>query len=92
MRARNVSDSPSLGAIASACENARRAVRARTGQRLEIKEVDEGIWIVGLKSDDLGFFGLEQKTLQPLDNSFGPRLSPMSSDWTNLELAETVSA
>jgi len=27
---------------------------------------------------DLGYFDLEQKTLQLLDNPFGPRLSPMS--------------
>jgi hypothetical protein len=27
---------------------------------------------------DLGYFDLEQKTLQPLDNPFGMRLSPMS--------------
>jgi hypothetical protein len=27
---------------------------------------------------DLGYFDLEQKTLQALDNPFGPRLSPMS--------------
>jgi hypothetical protein len=26
----------------------------------------------------LGYFDLEQKTLQPLDNPFGARLSPMS--------------
>jgi hypothetical protein len=26
----------------------------------------------------LGYFDLEQKTLQPLDNPFGTRLSPMS--------------
>ena len=48
------------------------------GQRLGIKEVDEGIWIVSFMSYDLGFIDLEQKTLQPLDNPFGPRLSPMS--------------
>ena len=48
------------------------------GQRLQIKEVDEGIWIVSFMSYDLGFIDLEQKTLQPLDNPFGPRLSPMS--------------
>ena len=47
------------------------------GQRLGIKEVDEGIWIVSFMSYDLGFIDLEQKTLQPLDNPFGPRLSPM---------------
>jgi transposase InsO family protein len=48
------------------------------GQRLGIKEVDEGIWLVSFMSYDLGFIDLEQKTLQPLDNPFGPRLSPMS--------------
>ena len=47
------------------------------GQRLGIKEV-EGIWIVTFMSYDLGFIDLEQKTLQPLDNPFGPRLSPIS--------------
>jgi transposase InsO family protein len=48
------------------------------GQRLGIKEVDEGVWIVSFMSYDLGFIDLEQKTLQPLDNPFGPRLSPIS--------------
>jgi transposase InsO family protein len=48
------------------------------GQRLGIKEVDEGIWLVSFMSYDLGFIDLEQKTLQPIDNPFGPRLSPMS--------------
>lgn len=48
------------------------------GQRLGIKEVDDGIWIVSFMRYDLGFIDLEQKTLQPLDNPFGPRLSPMS--------------
>jgi transposase InsO family protein len=48
------------------------------GQKLGIKEVDEGIWLVSFMRYDLGYFDLEQKTLQPLDNPFGPRLSPMS--------------
>lgn len=48
------------------------------GQRLGIKEVDDGIWIVSFMRYDLGYFDLEQKTLQPLDNPFGPGLSPMS--------------
>ena len=47
-------------------------------QRLGIKEVDEGIWLVSFMRYDLGYFDLEQKTLQTLDNPFGPRLSPMS--------------
>jgi hypothetical protein len=44
------------------------------GQRLGIKEVDEGIWIVSFMRYDLGFIDLEQKTLQPTDNPFGPGL------------------
>ncbi len=48
------------------------------GQRVGIKEVDEGIWIVSFMHYDLGYIDLEQKTLQPLDNPFGTRVSPMS--------------
>ena len=48
------------------------------GQRLGIKEVDEGIWLVSFMHYDLGYIDLEQKTLQPLDNPFGARLLPMS--------------
>lgn len=48
------------------------------GQRLGIKEVDDGIWLVSFLDYDLGYIDLEQRTLQTLDNPFGPRLSPMS--------------
>jgi transposase InsO family protein len=48
------------------------------GHSLGIKEVDDGIWLVSFMHYDLGYIDLEQKTLQPLDNPFGPRLSPMS--------------
>jgi transposase InsO family protein len=51
---------------------------ALAGQKLGIKEVDEGIWLVSFMAYDLGYIDLEQKTLQPLDNPFGPRVSPMS--------------
>ena len=53
-------------------------VRRLAGQKLGIKEVDNGIWLVSFATYDLGYFDPEQKTLQPLDNPFGPRLSPMS--------------
>ncbi|KRR06542.1 hypothetical protein CQ12_33615 [Bradyrhizobium jicamae] len=43
----------------------------------QFEEVDEGIWLVSFMHYDLGYFDLEQKTLQPLDNPFGARLSPM---------------
>ena len=48
------------------------------GQRLGVKEVDEGIWLVTFIDYDLGYIDLEQRSLQPIDNPFGPRLSPMS--------------
>ena len=47
------------------------------GQRLGIKEVDEGIWLVSCIDYDLGYIDLERRTLQPVDNPLGPRLSPM---------------
>jgi transposase InsO family protein len=48
------------------------------GQRVGIKEVDDGIWLVSFMQYDLGYIDLEQRTLQPLDNPFGTRLLPMS--------------
>ncbi|MGI0490146.1 hypothetical protein ACN4EK_32720, partial [Pantanalinema rosaneae CENA516] len=38
------------------------------GQRIGIKEVDDGIWLVSFMTYDLGYVDLEQRTLQPLDN------------------------
>ena len=46
------------------------------GQKLGIKEVDDGIWLVSFMHYDLGYFDLEQRTLQTLDNPFGPRIVP----------------
>ena len=48
------------------------------GQRLGIKEVDDGFWLVAFIDHDLGYIDLEQRNLQPIDNPFGQRLSPMS--------------
>src|ERR687884_723307 len=71
--------SSSPPAAASACIAKRINVSTvLAGQRLGIKEVDDGIRIVSFMRYDLGFIDLEQKALQPLDNPFGPSLSPMS--------------
>jgi hypothetical protein len=43
-----------------------------------VKEVDTGIWLVSFMDYDLGYIDLEEKTLQPLENPFGPKVSPMS--------------
>jgi hypothetical protein len=43
-----------------------------------LKEIEDDIWLVSFMHYHLGYIDLEQKTLQPPDNPFGPRLSPMS--------------
>lgn len=48
------------------------------GQRLGVKEVDDGIWLVSFMTYDLGYIDLEQKTLQTIANPFGPIVLPMS--------------
>ena len=48
------------------------------GQKLGIREVDDGIWLVSFMHYDLGYIDLEQRTLQTIDKPFGTRLSPMS--------------
>ena len=73
--ARAVLKSPSRS-----CGRSSRARQSSTvaGQRLGLKEVDDGIWVVSFMAYDLGYIDLEQKTLQPIDNPFGTRVSPMS--------------
>ncbi|WP_246116934.1 hypothetical protein [Denitrobaculum tricleocarpae] len=48
------------------------------GQRVGIKEVDDGIWLVSFMNYDLGYIDLEQKTLQTIDTPFGSSVLPMS--------------
>jgi len=47
------------------------------GQAVGIKEVHDDIWLVSFMDYDLGYFDLDTRMLEPLDNPFGPRLSPM---------------
>ena len=48
------------------------------GQTLGIKEVDDDIWLISFMHYDIGYSDLDQKTLELIDNPFGPKLSPMS--------------
>jgi hypothetical protein len=52
--------------------------RSLAGQAVGVKDVDHGIWLVSFMNYDLGYIDLEEKTLQPLDNPFGARVSPIS--------------
>src|SRR6266550_8773576 len=47
------------------------------GQAVGIKEVHDDIWLVSFMDYDLGYFDLDTRMLETLDNPFGPRLSPM---------------
>ena len=47
------------------------------GQAVGLTEVQDDIWLVSFMDYDLGYFDLETRVLEPLDNPFGPRLSPM---------------
>ena len=48
------------------------------GEGGDAVERDDAAWLVSFMHYDLGYIDLEQRTLQPLDNPFGPGLSPMS--------------
>lgn len=45
-----------------------------SGQDVGVKEVGDGIWLVSFMTYDLGYFDLEGRRLEPLDNPFGPRV------------------
>src|SRR5215471_6657803 len=47
------------------------------GQAVGLKEVHDDIWLVSFMDYDLGYFNLETRVLEPLENPFGPKVSPM---------------
>ena len=48
------------------------------GQKVGLKEVEDGIWLVTFMQYDLGYIDLEQRTLQTIDTPFGSSVLPMS--------------
>jgi len=48
------------------------------GSELCVKEVYDDIWLVSFMDYDLGYFDLETRVLEALENPFGPKLLPMS--------------
>ena len=47
------------------------------GQAIGIREVHDDIWLVSFMDYDLGYFDLETRMLEPLENPFGPKVLPM---------------
>jgi len=50
------------------------------GQLVGVKQVDDHIWLVSFMEYDLGYFDDETCRLEPLQNPFGPKVLPMSSE------------
>src|SRR5262249_10172697 len=50
------------------------------GQAVGIKEVHDDIWLVSFMDYDLGYFDLETRVLEPLENPFGPKVFPCLRD------------
>ena len=47
------------------------------GQAVGVKEVQDDIWLVSFMDYDLGYFDLETRVLEPLENPFGPKVLPI---------------
>ena len=50
------------------------------GQQVGIREVEDKIWLVSFMNYDVGYFDLECKKVEPMDNPFGSGLLPMSPE------------
>jgi putative transposase len=50
------------------------------GQAVGLKEVNDRIWLVSFMDYDLGYFDEVSCKFEPLNNPFGPKLLPMSSE------------
>ena len=49
-------------------------------QSVGIKEVNDKIWLVSFMDYDLGYFDEDSCRVEPLENPFGPKVLPMSSE------------
>jgi putative transposase len=49
------------------------------GQKVGIKEGDEGIWQVSFMNYEIGYFDLETCRVEPVDNSFKAKVLSMCS-------------
>ena len=56
-------------------------------QKVGVKQTAEHIWLVSFMDYDLGYFDDETCRLEPIEDPFGPKLSPMSPEWTLTRVA-----
>ena len=50
------------------------------GQNVGVTQVGDRIWLVSFMQYDLGYFDDETCRLEPIENPFGPKVSPMCSE------------
>jgi len=50
------------------------------GQNVGVRQVGARIWLVTFMQYDLGYFDDETCRLEPIENLFGPKVLPMSSE------------
>lgn len=51
-----------------------------SGQQVGVKEIEDNIWLLSFMNYDLGYFDLESKKVEPLEDPFGSGLLPMSPE------------
>jgi hypothetical protein len=69
---------PGSSPIQSRARKKSTSAKVFAGQAVGIKEVHDDIWLVSFMDYDLGYFDLETRVLEPLENPFGPKVLPMS--------------
>jgi hypothetical protein len=55
-----------------------RARSGDAGQKVGVKEEDEGIWQISFMHYEIGYFDLDTCRVEPVDNPFGPKVLSMS--------------
>ncbi len=50
------------------------------GQKVGVKQTADHVWLVSFMEYDLGYFDDETCRLEPIEDPFGPRLSPLSPE------------
>jgi hypothetical protein len=76
--ARPLPSHEAIGRALQPVEDSRVQARVAGGTPGGIKEVHDDIWLVSFMDYDLGYFDLETRVLEPLENPFGPKVLPMS--------------
>jgi hypothetical protein len=61
------------------------------GQAVGISEIHDDIWLITFMDYDLGYFDLETRVLEPLENPFGPKVLPKSPERSVTYVSGTVS-